>query len=65
MRVNHSSHDTEGLEAKGPFSFLGLQVIMKRAYQISINFSILWLVKYYLNYSNYYLNIMLSIIWFS
>ena len=31
----------KGLEAKGPFSCLGLQVSIKRAYQISINLLIL------------------------
>ena len=37
----------KGLEAKGPFSCLGLQVRIKRAYQVPINFSLLWLVKYF------------------
>ena len=45
----------KGLEAKGPFSCLGLQVRFKRAYQIPINYSFLWLVKYYLNSSSNYL----------
>ena len=48
----------KGLEAKGPFSCLGLQLRMKRAYQIPINFSFLWFVKHYLNNSSYYLNII-------
>ena len=44
----------KGLEAKGPFLCLGLQVRLKRAYQTPINYSFLWLVKYYLNsFSNY------------
>ena len=47
----------KGLEAKGPFLCLGLlQVKIKRAYHIPINFSLLWLVKYYLNNSRNYLN---------
>ena len=48
----------KGLEAKGPFSCLGLQLRIKRAYQTPINFSLLWLVKHHLNNSNYYLNII-------
>ena len=48
----------KGLEAKGPFLCLGLQVRIKKAYQTPINFSLLWLVKYYLNNSSYYLNII-------
>ena len=47
----------KGLEAKGPFSCLGLQLGIKRAYQIQINFSLLWLAKHYLNNSMNYLNI--------
>ena len=44
----------KGLEAKGPFLCLGLQARFKRAYQTPINYSFLWLVKYYLNnFSNY------------
>ena len=44
----------KGLEAKGPFSCLGLQVRFRRAYQTPINYSFLWLVKSYLNsFSNY------------
>ena len=46
----------KGLEAKGPFLCLGLQVRIKRAYQIPKHFSLLWLVKYYLNNSSNYLN---------
>ena len=48
----------KGLEAKGPFSCLGLQVVFKSAYQIPINHSFLWLVKYYLNSSSNYLKII-------
>ena len=36
----------KGLEAKGPFSCLGLQVRFRRAYQKPINYTFLWLVKY-------------------
>ena len=44
----------KGLEAKGPFLCLGLQVRFKRAYQTPRNYSFLWLGKYYLNsFSNY------------
>ena len=39
----------EGVRRKGPFSCLGLQVGSKRADQITINFSLFWLMKYYLN----------------
>ena len=46
--------EMKGLEAKGPFSCLGLQVRFKRAYQTLINYSFLWHVKSYLNsFSNY------------
>ena len=48
----------KGLEAKGPFSCLGLQTRFKRAYQTLINYSFLWLVKYYLNSSIDYLKII-------
>ena len=51
------SDHMKGLEAKGPFLCSSLQVRIKRAYQIPINFSPLWLVKYYLNNSSNYLNI--------
>ena len=54
-----------GLEAKGPFLCLGLQVRINRAYQIPINFSLLWLVKHHLNNSIYYIKIFLSCILFS
>ena len=50
----------KGLEAKMPFLCLGLQVRIKRAYHIPINFSLLWLVKYYLNNSWKYLNIIVQ-----
>ena len=46
----------KGLEAKGPFLCLCLQVRIKKAYQIQINFSLLRLVKHYFNNSGYYLN---------
>ena len=45
----------KGSEAKGPLMCLGLQVRFKRAYQTPINYSFLWLVKYYLNCSSNYL----------
>ena len=48
----------KGFEAKGPFWCLGLQVRFKRAYQIPISHSFLWLVKYYLNSSSNYLKII-------
>ena len=48
----------KGLEAKGPFSCLGLTTRFKRACQIPINHSFLWLVKYYLNSSSNYLKII-------
>ena len=48
----------KGLEAKGPFSCLGLQVRFKRAYQTPIKHSFLWLVKHYLNSSSNYLKII-------
>ena len=38
----------KGLEAKGPFLCLGLKVSIKRAYQVQLDYSFLWLVKYYL-----------------
>ena len=45
----------EGVRSKRVlFSYLGLQVRIERAYQIPINFSLLWLVKYYLNNSSNY-----------
>ena len=48
----------KGLEAKGPFSCLGLQVRLKRAYQTPINYSFLSVGKYYLNSFSNYLKIM-------
>ena len=48
----------KGLEAKGPFLCLGLQVRFKKAYQTPINYSFLWLVKYYLKSSRNYLKII-------
>ena len=48
----------KGSEAKGPFSCLGLQVRFKRAYQTPINYSLLWLVKYYGNISSNCLKII-------
>ena len=51
--------DLKGLEVKGLFSCLGLQIRFKRAYQIPINYSFLWLVEYYLNSSNNYLKIII------
>ena len=48
----------KGLEAKLPFSCLGLQVRFKRAYQTPRNYLFLWLVEYYLNSSSNYLNII-------
>ena len=48
----------KGLEAKGPFTCLGLQVRFKRAYQTPINYSYLWLLKYYLSSSSNYLKII-------
>ena len=48
----------EGVRSKGPFLCLGLLARIKRAYPILINFSLLWLVKYYLNNSSNYLNII-------
>ena len=54
---NNNNNNLKGLEAKGPFSCLGLQTRFKRAYQTLINYSFLWLVKYYLNNSiNYFRN---------
>ena len=50
----------KGLEAKGPFLGLDLQVRFKRAYQTPINYSLLWHVKYYLNSSSNYLKIILE-----
>ena len=43
------------LEAKGPFSCLGLQVRFERAYYTPRNYSFLWLVKYHVNSSSNYL----------
>ena len=48
----------KGLEAKGPFLCLGLQVRIKKAYQIPINYLFFCPVKYNLNNSIYYLNII-------
>ena len=39
-------------------SCLGLQVKIKKAHQILINYAFFWLVKYYLYNSNYYSNII-------
>ena len=50
----------KGLEAKGPFLCLGLEVRFKRAYQTPKNYSFLWLVKHYLNNSSNYLKIILE-----
>ena len=48
----------KGLEAKGSFSCLGLQVRAKRACQITINYSFLQLIICDLNNLSYYLNII-------
>ena len=46
------------LEAKGPILCLGLQFMIKKAFQIPINYSFFLFVKYYLYHFNYYLNII-------
>ena len=39
----------KGLDPKGPLQCLGFQLRIKRVYQVPINYSFLWLVKYNLN----------------
>ena len=50
----------EGVRSKTAFMCLGLQLRIKRAYQIPINFSLLWLEKHYLGARSYKINLILK-----
>ena len=53
----HAYKGFEEVRSKRAFFCLGLQVRIRKAYQKPINYSLLWLVKYYLNNFSYYLYI--------